>query len=306
MNHNMPRTQLKDSVASLIESKSPPRLKHAKRRGEADGQMLDKSMRMIRMDKIRVDPNQVRSGKKGPEHEGTQQLANSIRQDGQLQPIVVRYLDAEDVFEVVSGERRYHALALLGKTHAKCNVRDKVDDETKERLQLVENIQREDLPPLDIALALQKRVERGDTPIEIQAYTNKSKVWVSRYLKIGRQLTAENVEQIRRRSDAYSTHTLYDIAGLPVDQRSDVIKHLAANPLNKHEAHTFIKDRHNQSTSKSKPQRPYTKTVKLNKGVVVKVIFPKAKASSKEVDAILEQAQEKLRATTKSPTRKAA
>ena len=77
----------------------------------------------------------------------------SIEQHGILQPITVQYLDKENVYQVITGERRYQAAVALGLPAIPCWVRT---PKSKEILvhQIIENWQRQDLEPLELALSL--------------------------------------------------------------------------------------------------------------------------------------------------------
>jgi ParB family chromosome partitioning protein len=80
-------------------------------------------------------------------------LAESIRQAGIMQPVLVRPQGAQ--FELVAGERRWRAAKLAGLTHLPAVVRT-IDDQTSAELALIENIQREDLNPMERAIALRR------------------------------------------------------------------------------------------------------------------------------------------------------
>ncbi len=85
------------------------------------------------------------------------ELADSIRAQGVIQPIVVRVL-AADRYEIIAGERRWRASQLAGLGEIPAVVRE-VDDRTVVAMALIENIQREDLNPLEEAQALQRLIE---------------------------------------------------------------------------------------------------------------------------------------------------
>jgi ParB family chromosome partitioning protein len=87
-------------------------------------------------------------------HTEIQALADSIRIQGLLQPIIVRR--KTDGFEIISGERRYRALKLCGQTSAPCIVRENVSDREMIEIALVENIQREDLNEIEKAKAYER------------------------------------------------------------------------------------------------------------------------------------------------------
>lgn len=102
----------------------------------------------IPIEKIEVNPYQPR---KTFNEDKLFELAQSIRENGLIQPIVVRKL-SEDSYEIIAGERRYRALQLIGRTEAPAIVSE-ADDELSASLALVENIQREDLNPVEEAYA---------------------------------------------------------------------------------------------------------------------------------------------------------
>lgn len=92
-------------------------------------------------------------------------LAASIEKDGLLQPILLRELASDNGYELVSGERRYRAVKLLGQGSIRAEVR-KMSAEKAAELRLVENAQREDLHPLEEAEAFTRLLDRGTYTVE--------------------------------------------------------------------------------------------------------------------------------------------
>ena len=85
-----------------------------------------------------------------------QELAASIEKHGVMQPIVIRPIDNEKhPYEIIAGERRWRAAQLAGLTQVPAIVRD-LTDQVAIALALIENIQRQDLNPIDQAMALQR------------------------------------------------------------------------------------------------------------------------------------------------------
>ena len=82
-----------------------------------------------------------------------QELASSIKAQGLIQPVLVRPLETEGRFEIVAGERRWRACQMAGLTHIECIVR-KMDEYESMAIALIENLQREDLNPMEEARAL--------------------------------------------------------------------------------------------------------------------------------------------------------
>jgi len=119
-----------------------------------------KNAKWIPIDKICPDPEQPR--KSFPE-ETLHELAQSIKEHGIRQPIVVEYVENDDCFQIVHGERRYRAAKLAVVQELPCIVQNKTARLHCFALQLVENIQREDLSPIDKARALlEYKEEFGD------------------------------------------------------------------------------------------------------------------------------------------------
>lgn len=115
--------------------------------------------------------------------EGMKELAESIRQKGILQPILVRPLGGTQ-FEIVAGERRYRAAKAAGLSEIPVIQRDLTDCEAME-LQVIENLQRADLHPLEEADGYQKLLDlHGVSPDEIAAKVGKSKAYVYQRMKL--------------------------------------------------------------------------------------------------------------------------
>ena len=110
-----------------------------------------KNARWISIDLIRPDPDQPR---KKFDDNSINQLAQSIREHGILQPIVVEKVESNDAYKIVHGERRYRAACSIQLTEMPCIIQTSTDSTKKYAQQIVENIQREDLSPIDKARAL--------------------------------------------------------------------------------------------------------------------------------------------------------
>jgi len=108
----------------------------------------------LRLKEIKPSPNQPRKDF-GPE--GLEALAASIREHGVVQPVVVRKLDGG--YEIVAGERRWRAAGMAGLDEVPVRVID-VDENRVIELSLVENLQREDLSPLEAAKGIGELVDK--------------------------------------------------------------------------------------------------------------------------------------------------
>ena len=121
------------------------------RREIALGTKAIQDARAVPVDKIKPDPNQPRSN---ISQESIEELAESIKVHGVLEPLAVEYLPKKDFYQIIAGERRYQASTLAGLTEVPCLIHENLDNNKRRAIQLVENLQREDLSPIDKARAL--------------------------------------------------------------------------------------------------------------------------------------------------------
>jgi ParB family chromosome partitioning protein len=134
----------------------------------------------VELDRIKPNPNQPRSTFS---YEGIAELAASIRSQGVLQPVTLSR--TEDGYVVVIGERRVRAAREAGLRSIPAVVRNDVDDRGMLELALVENIQREDLPPLELAEAYRLlREDHGLSQQEIASRVGKSRESVANTLRL--------------------------------------------------------------------------------------------------------------------------
>lgn len=106
---------------------------------------------------IKANPNQPR---RDFDPEAMEELAESIRQIGIIQPITLRQME-DGTYQIIAGERRWRASQIAGLTSIPAYIRT-ADDEGMMQMALVENIQREDLNSIEIALAYQNLIEQYD------------------------------------------------------------------------------------------------------------------------------------------------
>lgn len=115
--------------------------------------------------------------------EEIQELADSIRTKGLLQPILLR--KHGEGFQIVAGERRFRAMRSLGRTEVPAQVRDQVSDRDMMEMALIENLQRVQLNPIEEALAFEALInECGVTHEEIADQLGKSRSTVTNTLRL--------------------------------------------------------------------------------------------------------------------------
>lgn len=112
-----------------------------------------------------------------------ERLSRSVRGSGVIQPIVVRRIDG-DRFEIVAGERRWRAAQMAGLLRVPVVVRDVPDDKLLE-IALIENLQREDLNPIEVAEAYRRLIdERKMTQDGVAAVVGKDRATVANYARL--------------------------------------------------------------------------------------------------------------------------
>lgn len=201
--------------------------------------------RMIPLDKIRPNPDQPRKtlGE-------LRELTASIREKGVLEPLLVRLVPREDIYHIISGERRYHAATAAGLREVPCIEKIADDGETLE-IGLIENLQRKDLTPFEEADGLQRLAEQFSyTHEEIARKISKARSSVTETLSL------RNIpDSLRRRCmerGINSRSLLLQIARQPDPKRmAETLQRIARGGLTRDEAR---KERREQKAAGPRPQ----------------------------------------------------
>lgn len=138
------------------------------------------SISEIELSKIHPNPDQPRSVF---EEEALEELATSIRSLGVIQPITLKEI-SRDKYMIISGERRYRASLMAGLDRIPAYIKTAEDDNVME-MALIENIQREDLNSIEIALAYQKLIDTyGLTQERLSDRVGKKRTTIANYLRL--------------------------------------------------------------------------------------------------------------------------
>lgn len=138
------------------------------------------SINEIELSRINANPDQPR---RAFDEEALQELAVSIGQLGVIQPITLRQID-DETYQIIAGERRYRASLLAGLTSIPAYVKT-AEDETMMEMALIENIQREDLNSIEIALAYQNLIESYNlTQERLSERIGKKRTTIANYLRL--------------------------------------------------------------------------------------------------------------------------
>lgn len=134
----------------------------------------------VPVDHIRANPNQPR---KNFDEDKLDELGSSIKKHGLIQPITVRYI-GEKRFELISGERRLRAAKMAGVKEIPAYIRE-ANDEQSMAFALIENIQREELNPLEVAMGYKRLLEEFDyTQAEVAERVGKNRTTVTNMLRL--------------------------------------------------------------------------------------------------------------------------
>lgn len=138
------------------------------------------SINEIELDKIQINPNQPR---RDFDPIALQELADSIAEIGIIQPITLRQT-GEDSYQIIAGERRYRASLQAGLRTIPAYIRTANDEHVME-MALIENIQREDLNALEVALAYQHLIEQYElTQERLSERVGKKRTTIANYLRL--------------------------------------------------------------------------------------------------------------------------
>ena len=234
--------------------------------------------RMIPVEKVRPNPDQPRKFL-GDLHE----LTDSIREKGVLEPLLVRYMPREDVYYIISGERRYHASRAAGLLEVPCIEKIADDAETLE-LALIENLQRKDLTPFEEAEGLFRLAEQF-------AYTHED---IARKIARARSSVTETLslrnipETIRRdcvESGVVSKSLLLQIARQPTEKKmAETLDRILQGGLTRDEAR---RERREEAVAGPRPQPFIFNYQPESEAFRLRIQFRKSSVSRQELIATL-------------------
>ncbi len=169
--------------------------------------------------------------------ESITELSDSIKAQGVIQPIVLRPID-DDRYEIIAGERRWRAAQQAGLEKVPAVIRT-VDDESALAMSLIENIQREDLNPLEEAIALQRLIDEFQfTHQEVADAVGKSRSAVTNTLRLTR--LAQPVAEMLVAGDLEMGHARA-LLTLVVTDQIEVAKQVVARGLNVRQTEELVR-----------------------------------------------------------------
>ena len=180
--------------------------------------------------------------------EGLQELADSIRSQGLIQPIVVR--KTADRYELIAGERRWRAAQIAGLQDIPAVIKQ-ADDQAAAAMALIENLQRENLNPVEEAVAIANLIAQFNwTHQEVAEVLGKARATVSNSLRLLE--LADNSQQMVNDRLLSMGHARA-LLSLPLEQQNTIAKEIAAKQLSVRQTEQLVKKLLAQSGKKTKP-----------------------------------------------------
>jgi len=276
---NILRKFAKDSFDSLTIQEEE--VIKEERKGIREGTKGLSGARIIDISRIKSDPDQPR---KSLNQKSLNELTESIKKHGLLQPITVEYIEQEDFFKIINGERRYKAAKLAGLQELPCIIKN-IDRHTRLIHQLIENIQRQDLPPLEEAESIQALInkKRMDNPNYSQREASRElglpKSYVNEILTLLK--LPEDIKESVRTSDTVPKSLLLLLIRQSDEKNiKEFYRQIKEGKLTVREAKTKIK------RSKSKSGRPKYYEYKFEspgKDFILKIKFKKSEIEQSEI-----------------------
>jgi len=189
-----------------------------------------------------VQPGRYQPRKQMPQ-EALEELANSIKAQGIIQPIVVRHIGQG--YEIIAGERRWRAAQMAGLHEVPVIIRD-IPDEAAVAMSLIENIQRQDLNVIEEAVALQRLIDEFSmTHQEVAESVGKSRASVTNMLRLLK--LNPDVRSLVEKGHLDMGHARA-LLGLEGIQQSQIANHVVTRGLSVRETEKLIRQLHEKTT----------------------------------------------------------
>jgi len=227
------KTGLKRGLDALLANKSKPaQTDSTESASEIDG---SDALKNLPVEFLRPGKYQPR---KDMTEEGLDELADSIKVQGVIQPIVVRPLSKPDSYEIIAGERRWRASQKAGLAEVPTIIKE-VEDNAAIAMSLIENIQREDLNVIDEAMALQRLKQEFElTHQEVADAVGKSRVSVTNMMRL--LSLAEPVRLLIEHGDLDMGHGRC-LLGVPIEHQPTLAKQVVDKGMSVRETEVLVR-----------------------------------------------------------------
>src|SRR4030042_5394509 len=217
--------------------------------------------RIVELPLVKVTPNKNQPRQNFKE-QSLNELAESIREFGIIQPIIVRGLDGGGLYEIISVERRYKAAKMLGLATVPCIINQNVDDIASLEMALIENIQRDDLTPIELSHTFKQLIDEFKlTHEELSKRIGKSRAAITNSLRL-LLLPLE----VQKMVDTESLSAGHARALFSLENREDQIKlanHIAEQDLSVRQVEGVVKSKIKAGSSETKPKKKLLEFEKL-------------------------------------------
>lgn len=229
------------SVKAIKEKKDSVRAAASKKKAQSEPSVeetLNNGSGEILLKLTLIEPNKSQP-RKDFDIEALRELSESIKQFGMLQPIVVRK-KGEKYFEIIAGERRWRAAKLAGLKEVPVIVREFTPEQVMEAA-LIENIQRQDLNPIEEALAFTNLIsEYSLTHEEVARKVSKSRAQITNIMRLLK--LNNNVQQMLIAGELSMGHARAILAINDEELQMEIAKAVIDNDLSVRETEKHIKD----------------------------------------------------------------
>ena len=228
--------------------------------------------KLIRISDIQKNPYQPR---KEFSEEKIKELAQSIKENGLIQPIIVRQSPVIG-YEILAGERRYRASIEAGLSEVPVIIK-KLSDQEMMIHSIIENLQREDLNPIEEAKAYQSLIEKGYTHADIAAKMGKSRPYITNLVRL---LTLPDFILKEVETGKLSQAHARLLIQLPLKEQKNLLNRIQKEDLSVRQVEYLLKEEKNKKKSKEKDHFIKEEEENLKKllGLDVQIVLQKKEA----------------------------
>ena len=222
--------------------------------------MLEKVYKQIDIEKIKANENQPRTIF---DDEKIAELATSIKENGLIQPLIVRKYNRN--YQIIAGERRYRACKLAGLKTVPCIIKD-IDDKQMDTYAIIENIQREDLTPIEEANAYKTLIDTyGMSQTELANKVGKKQSTIANKLRLLK--LSDEVKDALKSKQITERHARAMLSLQP-EKQEEVLHEVINKSLNVKQTETLI----NKPPKIKKKNKGTVKAVSRNFKIAINTI----------------------------------
>lgn len=229
-------------------------------------------LKLIRISDIQKNPYQPR---KEFSKEKIQELAQSIKENGLIQPIIVRQSPVIG-YEILAGERRYRASIAAGLSEIPVIIK-KLSDQDMMVHSIIENLQREDLNPIEEAKAYQSLIDKGYTHADIAEKMGKSRPYITNLVRL---LTLPDFILKEVETGKLSQAHARLLIQLPLKEQKNLLNRIQKEDLSVRQVEYLLKEEKNKKKTKEKDHFIKEEEENLKKllGLDVQIVLQKKEA----------------------------